>query len=73
MLGMWWCLHSPWHKWIKCEPVSSIADKLTCSCGREYGMNNSERIMLPWHQVSSLYDDPVFRDDFRAQAKARSA
>lgn len=56
MMGMWWCLHAPWHKIVKCEPVSRISDKLTCSCGREYGVNNSERIILPWHMVKGLYD-----------------
>lgn len=57
MFRMWCCLTLPWHKWVKCEPVSSISDKMTCSCGREYGINNSERIILPWHMVSELYDD----------------
>lgn len=57
MFGMWWCLTMPWHKIIKCQPVSEISDKLTCSCGRAYGMNNHERIILPWDMVSGLYDD----------------
>jgi hypothetical protein len=57
MIRLWWCLHSPWHKWIRCEPVSEISDKITCSCGQEYGMNNNVRVILPWHMVSGLYDD----------------
>jgi hypothetical protein len=57
MLRMWWCLRSPWHRWTKVVRVSDVSDKITCSCGREYGMNNCERIILPWHMVKPLYDD----------------
>jgi hypothetical protein len=57
MFRMWWCLRAPWHRWVKREPVSGVSDKLTCSCGREYGMNHSERIILPWGDVKSFYDD----------------
>jgi len=53
---MWWCLTMPWHKWVRREPVSDISDKMTCSCGRQYGMNNSERIILPWEDVKPFYD-----------------
>lgn len=56
MIQMWLCLRMPWHRWVKREPVSSISDKVTCSCGRQYGMNHSERIILPWRMVSELYD-----------------
>lgn len=71
MMRMYICTFAPWHKWVKCEPVSAISDKLTCSCGRAYGMNNSERIMLPWHMVSNFYDDRIFKDDLQAQAAER--
>jgi hypothetical protein len=55
MFRAWLCCILPWHKWVSCEPVSSISDKLTCSCGQAYGMNNIEQIMLPWRDVEPFY------------------
>jgi hypothetical protein len=57
MLRMWMCCFLPWHRWTKCAPVSPNSDKLTCSCGREYGMNNDQQIMLPWWMVKTLYSN----------------
>jgi len=61
MFKMWRCTMLPRHKWVRCEPVSSISDKLTCSCGQAFGMNNLEGIMLPWELVADFYQDRVVR------------
>lgn len=57
MFKLWLCLRLPWHRFVKQEKMSDVSDRVTCSCGRMYGMNHSERIILPWDDVKQLYVD----------------
>ena len=54
-MGIWLCNHLPWHKWIARKKLSSDSERLTCSCGRMYGMNHHVRTILPWDDVKDLY------------------
>lgn len=56
-MGISLCTFLPWHKWAKRERLTGSSDKLTCSCGREYGINYDVGAILPWNEVRSLYDD----------------
>jgi len=55
-MGLWICTHMPWHKFIKRKPLSMQSEQITCSCGRKYAMNHSERIILPWEDVRQFYE-----------------
>jgi hypothetical protein len=55
-MGIWACTHLPWHRFVIRKRVSASSEKITCSCGRAYGMNHDVRAILPWEDVKSLYD-----------------
>ena len=50
------CLWLPWHKFVVRRRVSKESDYLRCSCGKEYGINYSVHVILPWSEVRSIYD-----------------
>ena len=48
---MFWaflCQRLPWHRWVIVKPLPPNCSKLTCSCGRKYGVNHHLGIILPW-------------------------
>jgi hypothetical protein len=55
-MGIWLCNHLPWHKWASRKKLSDDSERLTCSCGRMYGMNHNVRTILPWDDVKDLYE-----------------
>jgi len=56
---MWWCF-SGWsrHRIVTRWRLTQQSEKLTCSCGRSYGMNHDAQAILPWDKVKELYDGP---------------
>lgn len=51
-----WCLI--WHKSLVVVKNYGGSKRVKCtSCGREYGMHDGARVILPWRDVASIYDD----------------
>lgn len=48
MLWVWLCQRLPWHHWVIEKRVSERSRKLTCSCGRQYAVNDHMGVILPW-------------------------
>jgi hypothetical protein len=64
-VGLWiamrWdlrCFYLPWHHIITRWRLTEQSEKLTCSCGRAYGINHDARVVLPWDSVHELYEGP---------------
>jgi hypothetical protein len=55
-MGIWLCTHLPWHRFVIRKRVSEQSEKITCSCGRAYGMNHNVRAILPWDDVKEFYE-----------------
>jgi hypothetical protein len=49
-----WCFRR--HSIVHREWVSDLSEKLTCSCGRLYGINHHVGIALPWDRVKEFYE-----------------
>lgn len=57
----WWsmrCFSLPWHRIVSRWRLTERAEKLTCSCGRSFGMNHDAEAVLPWDMVRELYEGP---------------
>ena len=51
-----WCLFR--HKSLSIVKRYPGSNRVRCDkCGCEFGMNNHERIVLPWREVSEAYDE----------------
>ena len=56
MIRMYWCLIAPWHKFrVVGRPSGEWSAHIRCSCGREYGVNDDARTILPWSCVAEFY------------------
>ena len=73
-MGVWSCTHLPWHRFVIRRRVSEQSEKVTCSCGRSYGINHDVRVILPWDDVKSFYDDgPPVRSGVSDMTKNRKS
>jgi hypothetical protein len=58
---IWWprrCFSLSWHHIVSRWPLTEQSEKVTCSCGKSFGINHAVQIVLPWDSVKELYEGP---------------
>jgi hypothetical protein len=54
--GEWWCML--WHRSLVVVRNYGSSRRVRCTkCGREYGMHDGARVILPWYEVAHIYRD----------------